>query len=172
MQITGDTGLDSAASTAGRQAATALDDLGYRHMYVEYLGRAHDFGLVYESLPIVEKTGWQEVRDPDPARVTYQIDRAVEEPDAKLGLSHDHAYWTSGLRISDGAASGVIDAIALPMASKLPKTTSHLRPGTAWILRPLQDDHLPFAPARQWPVNAAPSPVSSKRPLPETFGSR
>src|SRR4051812_3493527 len=126
MQITGDTGLDSAASTAGRQAATALDDLGYRHMYVEYLGRAHDFGLVYESLPIVEKTGWQEVRDPDPARVTYQIDRAVEEPDAKLGLSHDHAYWTSGLRISDGAASGVIDAIALPMASKLPKTTSHL----------------------------------------------
>jgi hypothetical protein len=127
MQITGDTGLDSAASTAGRQAATALDDLGYRHMYVEYLGRAHDFGLVYESLPIVEKTGWQEVRDPNPARVTYELDRSVEAPDAKLGLSHDHAYWTSGLQIASGADSGTIDAIALPMASKLPKTTSHLQ---------------------------------------------
>jgi hypothetical protein len=123
-QITGDTGLDSFATTAGRHTAQTLDGLGYRQMYVEYLGRAHDFGLVYDSLPILEGTAYREVRDPNPARVTYTLDASSEDP--KLGLVHDHAYWTSGLKLPAGAASGTLDAIALPLAAKLPKFMSHL----------------------------------------------
>ena len=122
--ITGDTGLDSSATTAGRQFASDLDALGYRQLYVEYQGRAHDFGLVYDSLPILEGTAYREVRDPNPARVTYTLSAASEDP--KLGLVHDHAYWVSGLKLPSGADSGTLDAIALPMAGKLPKFTSHL----------------------------------------------
>jgi hypothetical protein len=123
-QITGDTGLDSSAATAGRQIASTMDGLGYRQMYVEYLGRAHDFGLVYDSLPLLEKTAYRAVRDPDPARVTYTLDAASEDP--KLGLVHDHAYWATGLKLPAGAASATLDALALPMAGKLPKLISHL----------------------------------------------
>jgi opacity protein-like surface antigen len=124
MQITGDTGLDAPAPSTGRQAATAMTTLGYRHMYIEYIGRAHDFGLVYESLPIVEKTGWRQVRDPNPGRVTFVRERATE---GKYDINHDHAYWASGLDLPKDAASAQIDAISLPLAYKLPKKTSHVQ---------------------------------------------
>jgi hypothetical protein len=47
--------------------------------------------------------------------------------DPKLGLVHDHAYWASGLTLAPAATSGTIDATALPLAAKLPKTTTHLQ---------------------------------------------
>jgi hypothetical protein len=132
--INGDTGLDSPCGVTGRQAAQTLDGMGYRHMYMEYYGRAHDFGLVYDSLPILEGTAYREVRDPNPARVTYTLDAASEDP--KLGLVHDHAYWITSLRLPPGATSATIDATALPIAYKLPHLLSHLtgdflRPSTA-----------------------------------------
>jgi hypothetical protein len=99
--------------------------MGFRHMYIEYLGRSHDFNLVYESLPIVSQTGWKQVRDPNPARVTFERDAAMEDP--KLGLVHDHAYWASGLTLAQAATTGTIDATALPLAHKLPTMTSHLQ---------------------------------------------
>jgi hypothetical protein len=123
-EINGDTGLDSTAIPSGRPEAQRLDMLGYRHMYIEYLARAHDFNLVYESLPIVEQTGWREVRDPNPAEVTFERDASME--DRALGLIHDHAYWASRLELPKGAASATIDAIALPLAYKLPKMKSVL----------------------------------------------
>ncbi|HEU5034300.1 MAG TPA: hypothetical protein VFT62_06020 [Mycobacteriales bacterium] len=123
-QLNGDTGLDGTSPVSGRQTAQQLDALGYQHMYVEYLGRAHDFNLVYDSLPLVEPTAWRTVRDPNPARVTYELDAVSEDP--KLGLVHDHAYWVRGLRLAEGATSGTVDVVALPLASKLPRTQSVL----------------------------------------------
>jgi hypothetical protein len=134
-QVNGDTGLDSSAIASGRMAAQDLDSRGYREMYVEYLGRAHDFGLVYDSLPILEGTAYREVRDPDPARVTYTLDAASEDP--QLGLTHDHAYWISHLTLPAGAASATLDATALPMADKLPTLISHL---SGHFLRPSTGD--------------------------------
>jgi hypothetical protein len=93
-------------------------------MYIEYLGRAHDFNLVYESLPIIEQTGWRAVRDPNPAEVTFERDASMEDP--KLGEIHDHAYWASHLELPRSATSATIDAIALPMADKLPRMKSDL----------------------------------------------
>ncbi|HXG27228.1 MAG TPA: hypothetical protein VNJ47_00055 [Nevskiales bacterium] len=124
--VTGDTGLDATAPVFGRQAAEELTRLGYRHLYLEFIGRAHDFNLVYESLPIIEQTAWRAVRDPDPARVSYRLDRAIEATGAALGLAHDRAYWASGLQLADGAATGTLDAIALPLAHKLPRMRSLL----------------------------------------------
>jgi hypothetical protein len=123
-EINGDTGLDSTCSSLGRMAAQQLDTLGYREMYIEYLGRAHDFNLVYDSLPIIQATAYRQVRDPNPARVTFERDAAMEDP--KLGLVHDHSYWASNLKLAPGASSGTIDATALPLAYKLPKLISHL----------------------------------------------
>ena len=120
--ITGDTGLDSAASTSGRGAADTLASLGYRHCYIEYLSRAHDFNLVYESWPIVKGLIAGEVRDPNPARVTYQLDASTEN--AALGLDHSKAYWVKGLALA--ADSGTIDATAWPLAWKLPTGASRL----------------------------------------------
>jgi hypothetical protein len=134
-QITGDTGLDAAASTAGRKTAEEIDALGYRNMYVEYLGRGHDFGLVHDSLPILEGTAYRELRDPNPARVTYKMEAAQEDP--ALGLVHDHAYWASSLRLPSGAPSASIDATSLALAAKLPKLISHL---TGTFLRPSTGD--------------------------------
>ena len=42
-------------------------------------------------------------------------------------MTHDHAYWVSGLKLSDKAPSGTVDAIALPLSYKLPKSASLLR---------------------------------------------
>lgn len=125
VDITGDTGLDASASTSGRSGAAALTEMGYRHLYVEFIGRAHDFNLVYETLPIAQAEAWSQVRDENPGRVTYRLDRSTEHPE--LGLIHDSAYWTSGLELSDGADSGRIDATAMPLAHKLPKTASSLK---------------------------------------------
>jgi hypothetical protein len=132
--VTGDTGLDATAPIFGRQASQQIVDLGYRHLYLEFIGRAHDFNLVYESLPIIEQTAYRAVRDPNPARVTYTLDRAIEEGDAAQGLRHDHAYWASGLVLAEGSAQGHLDAIALPLAAKLPKMLSRL---TGTFLNPL-----------------------------------
>lgn len=123
-EINGDTGLDSTCSSLGRMAAQQLAGLGYQEMYIEYLGRAHDFDLVYDSLPIIEGTAYKQVRDPNPAEVTYERDAAMEDP--ALGEVHDHAYWASNLQLASGATSGTIDATALPLAYKLPKLISHL----------------------------------------------
>jgi hypothetical protein len=123
-EINGDTGLDSTAVPSGRPEAQRMDTLGYRHMYIEYEGRAHDFNLVYESLPIVERTGWREVRDPNPPEVTFKRDAAMEDP--QLELIHNHAYWATHLGLVKGATSATIDAIALPLAYKLPKMQSVL----------------------------------------------
>ncbi len=134
-EVNGDTGLDSPCGATGRQTAQALDTMGYRHMYIEYLGRAHDFGLVYDSLPILEGTAYREVRDPNPARVTYTLDAASEDP--KLGLVHDHAYWINSLKLPAGATSATIDATALAMTYKLPRLLSHLN---GYFLRPSTGD--------------------------------
>ena len=123
-QVTGDTGLDGASAVTGRDAAKAFDALSYEHFYLEYLGRAHDFNLVYESWPIVKGLTQSRTLDPNPARVTYQLDASTEDP--SLGVTHDRAYWVSGLKLAPGAASGQIDATALPLTSKLPRSISHL----------------------------------------------
>jgi hypothetical protein len=125
MQITGDTGLDGTAASSGRNAATALTNAGFEHMYLEYIGRAHDFNLVYESWPIIKSLIRDRRLDPNPARVTYQLDRSTES--ATLGLSHDHAYWARDLVLTDGAANGTLDATALPLAYKLPTMQSHIQ---------------------------------------------
>jgi hypothetical protein len=124
-QVTGDTGLDSTASNSGRSAATTLTTMGYQHMYLEYLGRAHDFELVYESEPIIQGLVHDLVLDPNPARVTYQLDASTEAP--ALGVTHNHAYWVTGMTLASGATSGLVDATALPLSYKLPKTISHLQ---------------------------------------------
>lgn|GEM_PF-6319528 len=123
-EVNGDTGLDSTCSSLGRMAAEQLAGLGYREMYIEYLGRAHDFNLVYDSLPIIEATAYRDVRDPNPAEVTFERDSSME--DSSLGLVHDRAYWASNLRLATGAGAGTIDAVALPLAHKLPRLLSHL----------------------------------------------
>lgn len=124
IQVTGDTGLDSTAATAGRQSAETLTGLGYEHFYMEYLVRAHDFNLVWENWPITAGLLRNRKRDPNPARVTYTFLAANEVP--ALGLIHDRAYWATELKLAEGAASGTIDAFALPMANKLPTKASRL----------------------------------------------
>jgi len=125
MQVTGDTGLDGTAAVTGRQLASNLTSMNYQHMYLEYLGRAHDFNLVYDSLPIVQALVHDRVRDPNPARVTYELDASTESP--ALGVVHDRAYWVSGLQLANGATSGTVDATALPLSFKLPREVSHLQ---------------------------------------------
>lgn len=132
VEIDGDTGLDSTSPVGGRATAEDLDGRGYEHFYMEWLGRAHDFNLVYESWPIVKKLFMGRERDPDPARVTYTMDRDMENPD--LGLVHDRAYWMSGLTLAEGADSGTIDATALALAGKLPTKATRL---TGIIVDPL-----------------------------------
>ncbi|MGH8529830.1 MAG: hypothetical protein ACRETN_08315, partial [Nevskiales bacterium] len=122
--INGDTGLDSTAAVDGRGAADNLAALGYEHFYMEYLGRAHSFSLVAEAWPITTGLLRDRKRDPNPAHITYTMKAAHEVP--ALGLVHDHNYWVSGLALAQGAASGTIDAFALPLSGKLPTKASRL----------------------------------------------
>lgn len=117
-QVNGDTGLDVGAATSGRGAARDLTRRGYANFYLEYLGRAHDFNLVYESLPIVKPLLLARLRDPNPGRVTYTLGSSNEAP--ALGLVHDRAYWAGDIELAPQAQEGTVDAIALPLAHKLP----------------------------------------------------
>lgn len=125
VAINGDTGLDTGSNISGRDAAQALTERGYEHFYMEYLGRAHDFNLVDESWPIVKGLLADRVRDPNPARVTFTRDASLETPE--FDLVHDSAYWVSDLTFRQNSQTGTIDATALPLANKLPKTATLLK---------------------------------------------
>jgi pimeloyl-ACP methyl ester carboxylesterase len=78
--------------------------------------------------------------DRDPDRVVY---RAMPEMDnATMGLVHDHAYWVSGVGVSAGARSGLVDATSfargimlhrvVPVVSAGTTPLPHVKKGTDW----------------------------------------
>jgi dienelactone hydrolase len=134
--------IDELVPVAGTiQLENRLHQLGYRHeldlfpMYDHFL-----ISIVDHWEPGRDFLGLEQV-DPDPSHVTY---RAVRVKDvANLGLVHDHAYWISGVRIADGAETGVVDARSLIRGEALPTVTDvsgvgfapafHIKRGINWI---------------------------------------
>ena len=100
------------------QTAEALDALGYRYRLDAFQPCANvrcspvtpnhlQLALNDEYAPMAEFLGTHEV-DRDPAHVTYVVAPVRNHPELKL--VGDHAYWVSGLKVREGAASGRIDA--------------------------------------------------------------
>lgn len=91
-----------------------LHDLGYEHRLDLFPGYDHFlFSLIDEWGPGRDWLGAAR-RVRAPAHVTY---RAFPEMDRrKLGLVHDHAYWLSGIKVTPGARSGLVDAVSMANA--------------------------------------------------------
>ena len=99
-----------------------FNDLGYRFRFLVFDGGDH-FGFNSGATPLLAPTILDIPRrvldfleeddgiDGEPARVTFAYVPATDEPElaedaAPLGLTHDHAYWVSGLGLADATASG------------------------------------------------------------------
>ena len=87
------------------EAATAMQAAGLRFDYWQFPGDHLSLATNDAYGPGADFLGEHRV-DRDPAHVTYVVDPSEDSTDAKA----DHAYWVSGLRVRDGAATGTIDA--------------------------------------------------------------
>lgn len=91
-----------------------LQELGYRHdfrWYVEPSGAGHtEFRhLVLDEYATL--VGDDVFTDRDPWRVTYVLNDLMNQPE--YGLTADHAYWLSDLRLADPAELlGTIDVVS------------------------------------------------------------
>ena len=103
-----------------QETADALDELGYRYELDAFQPCANpacsalfpnhlQLAINDWYAPPAEFLGDARV-ERDPAHVTYVVNPARDFPD--LELVGDHAYWLSGLELSDGAEQGQIDAVS------------------------------------------------------------
>jgi predicted esterase len=84
-----------------------LEKLGYRYDFYWFGGSTHSDHryLVPDEYAAFSKTGPIVL---NPRRVTYVVNAAVSNPE--YGVTADHAYWVSGLRLADKAAAlGTVD---------------------------------------------------------------
>jgi pimeloyl-ACP methyl ester carboxylesterase len=112
---------DELVNNAGfQETADALDGLGYRYELAAFqpCANAGCSALFPNHLqlaindwyaPAADFLGTARV-DRNPAHVTYVVEPSRNHPE--LGVSGDHAYWLSGLKLRDGAGSGRIDAVS------------------------------------------------------------
>jgi hypothetical protein len=87
-----------------------LRSLGYRYDWREYDGM---HGPYYPTNDESAQFLGNAHIDADPPHVTYVLDGGMQEP--KWGLTSNHAYWLSGLRVRDASADndlGTVDAFS------------------------------------------------------------
>lgn len=97
--------------TGTAPTAERLGALGYRHSYRAYVGDHLSTGGLLASYDDQGTYLAGRTRERNPARVTYVYSPYMDQP--AYGLTSDHAYWISGIRLRDasGAApQGRIDA--------------------------------------------------------------
>ena len=103
--------------------ALALQKLEYDFRYWQLLRRGH------EVIPELTNGVFLEVldlpRDPNPARVVFSVEPFLDacEPDTRLELRHDSAYWVSGLTVRGDnfqrGDKGTVDATTLARADRV-----------------------------------------------------
>lgn len=128
------------------QVFSRLDELGYAYSAWTFSGPDHNTmaaQALSESQPLADYLGAARVQR-DPARVTYVVDAATDEP--AHGLGADHAHWVSGLRLRDRAASpalGTIDVVSHGFGRGTPAPAATTR--TAGVLQTGLLAKLPYA---------------------------
>ena len=103
--------------------ALALQRLEYDFRYWQLLRRGH------EVIPEITNGVFLEVldlpRDPNPARVVFSVEPFLDacEPDTKLELRHDAAYWVSQVTVRgdnfERGDKGTVDATTLARADRV-----------------------------------------------------
>ena len=103
--------------------ALALQKLEYEFRYWQLLRRGH------EVIPELTNGVFLEVldlpRDSNPARVVFSVEPFLDacEPDTKLELRHDSAYWVSGVTVRGDnfqrGDKGTVDATTLARADRV-----------------------------------------------------
>jgi dienelactone hydrolase len=92
------------------QTERRLYDLGYEHRLDLFPGYDHFlFSLRDEWGPGRDWLG-DHRRLRAPSHVTFRAFPEMDRP--ALGLTHDHAYWLSRVRVARGARSGLVDAFS------------------------------------------------------------
>ncbi|HEX5113831.1 MAG TPA: hypothetical protein VFW65_01405 [Pseudonocardiaceae bacterium] len=92
------------------QVLARFQQLGYRLDWREYDGM---HGPYYPTADESAQFLGAAHVDPDPPHVTYVLDGAMQEP--TWGLTADHAYWVSGLRVRDASVNndlGTVDTFS------------------------------------------------------------
>lgn len=93
-----------------------LEQLGYRYRYALYPAADHfSFPFTSYDIPYAREFLGEGRVTRDPSHVTFAYVPATD--DALLGLVHDHAYWVSGIELSDPVAGtrlpkAVVDAVS------------------------------------------------------------
>ena len=96
--------------TGAREIADRFTELGYAFRYWEYATRRHEPSLHGLTTDVTDPFLGNAHRVTDPARVTYLIDRAMQnEP---WHLTYDRAYWLRDIRLAAGAARGSAEALS------------------------------------------------------------
>ena len=89
--------------------ARGFDELGYRYVFDTFAPAEHlTLAVNDQYAPAADFLGTTRV-DRDPAHVTYTVNPTMDFPD--LGLTGDHAYWLSDLRLRDGGGDAPLGAI-------------------------------------------------------------
>ena len=97
--------------------ANVLDSLGYRYQFFSFIGQGHAWLLGNEFQPMIDWMNYRKVVR-DPAHVTFVLNGMANEP--AVGLNADHAYWVSGLRLRNPAATPPIGTIDVYIIRPLP----------------------------------------------------
>ena len=111
--------------------ANVLDSLGYRYQFFSFIGQGHAWLLGNEFQPMIDWMNYRKVVR-DPAHVTFVLNGMANEP--AVGLNADHAYWVSGLRLRNPAATppiGTIDVFSHAFGvGDAPATVTHFESGS------------------------------------------
>ncbi|HEX5404423.1 MAG TPA: glucodextranase DOMON-like domain-containing protein [Pseudonocardiaceae bacterium] len=92
------------------QVLNRFQALGYRYDWREYVGT---HGPYYPTNDESARFLGNAHVDANPQHVTYVLDAAMQEP--KWGLTANHAYWLSGMRVRDPSVAndlGTVDAFS------------------------------------------------------------
>jgi hypothetical protein len=97
---------------APEQGVRGFEQLGYRYRFLAFPAAEHfTLAVLGYDFPAARDHLGDRTVDRDPARVSFGYVPASDAPD--MGLVHDHAYWVSGVRLTDAeglTAKGLVDA--------------------------------------------------------------
>lgn len=110
---------------APEQGIRGFEQLGYRYRFLTFPTAEHfTLAALGYDFPAARDHLGDRVVDRDPAHVSFAYVPASDAPD--LGLVHDHAYWVSGVRLTEAeglTAKGVVDARSRAFGVADPATT-------------------------------------------------
>jgi hypothetical protein len=102
-----------------------FEQLGYRYRFLTFPAAEHfTLAVLGYDFPAARDFLGDRAAVRDPAHVSFAYVPASDAPD--LGLVHDHAYWVSGVRLTDAeglTAKGVVDARSRAFGVADPATT-------------------------------------------------